>query len=123
MALGIALAAFSMLSAPAAADQLVDVAYEEMASQQNEAAIRRIEDNDALAQDDPARLINLGVAYAREGRTEEARELLNAAARHQTRYWLETANGDWVDSRNLAYRALAALDGGKISNTTRMASR
>ena len=123
MTLGIALAALSLLQPTDQALQSIDVAFEEMAAQDNEAAIERIEANVSLEQNDPARLINLGVALAREGRVTEAKAMFEAAAHSETRYRLETADGEWVDSRRLAYRALAMLENGEFSAPTRMASR
>lgn len=101
----------------------VDVAYEELAGGQNNAAIQRIEQNEALEQDDPARLINLGIAHARKGNDLEARELFTAAARNDQRYQLETAHGEWMDSRDIARRALAMLDRGEFRTNGRVASR
>lgn len=123
MSLIFAVAALSLLTSPRAADQTVDVAFEELSSAQNEAAIFRIEGNTALDQEDPARLINLAIAYAREGRVDEARDLLGAAAHSETRYQLETASGEWVDSRRLAMRALALIDNGQLAGPARVASR
>ncbi len=101
----------------------VEVAYEELASGQNSAAIARIERSDAAGGEDPARLINLAIAHAREGDVATARALFMDAARLETRYRLETANGEWMDSRELARRGLAMLERGEIGQGTRMASR
>ena len=49
--------------------------------------------------------------------------MFTAAARNQQRYRLETAQGDWMDSRNLARRALAMLDRGEFRTNGRVASR
>ena len=108
MALSI-LAGLVLAQAPAAS---VDVAFTELAAGRNEAAIIRIEGNPDLAENDPARLINLGVAHAREGRTEAARAMFRAAVRARDSVQLETATGAWVDSRDLARTALAMLDRG-----------
>ena len=123
MSLTIAIAALSLLQAPASADQPVDVAFDELSAAQNSEAIVRIENNAALDHDDPARLINLAVAYAREGRIDEARDLLDLAAHSDARYQLETASGDWVDSRRLALKAIAMLDNGQLGSPSRVASR
>ncbi|MCL4671647.1 MAG: hypothetical protein KJZ64_01650 [Sphingomonadaceae bacterium] len=108
MALSI-LAGLVLAQAPAAT---VDVAFTELAAGRNEAAIVRIEGNPDLAENDHARLINLGVAHAREGRTEEARAMFRMAVRARDSVQLETATGAWVDSRDLARTALAMLDRG-----------
>lgn len=101
----------------------VDVAFEELVGGANSAAIARIEQNTELASDDPARLINLGIAHARQGSEVQAREMFTAAAINADRYQLETAQGDWVDSRVLARRALAMLSRGEFRDAGRMASR
>lgn len=108
MALSI-LAGLVLAQTPAAT---VDVAFAELSAGRNEAAIVRIEGNPDLAESDPARLINLGVAHAREGRTEQARAMFRAAVRARDSVQLETATGQWVDSRDLARTAMAMLDRG-----------
>ena len=112
-----------MAAGPVQAIEQVDVAYEELASGQNEAAIREIKDNEALEANDPARLINLGVAYARMGDVETARELFRAAIYSADRHLLETSNGEWVDSRILARQALASVEPAQRADTFRMATR
>ncbi|WP_066552453.1 hypothetical protein [Croceicoccus bisphenolivorans] len=99
-----------------AADK-VDVAYDALSEGQSKAAIAQLEP--AKASDDPAHLINLAAAYAAEGRYAEARAAYERAA-YAERFELETANGDWVDSRVLARKALAQLDRSAVD--TRMAS-
>ena len=101
----------------------VDVAFDELASQQNAEAIERIESNAALDEADPARLINLGIAYARQGRSDAARVLFERAAHDAERLNLETASGEWIDSRALARRALAALERGEFASLSRTAMR
>lgn len=102
--------------------QATDVAFEDLAADRNAAAIARLEGNESLEADDPARLINLGVAHAREGRVEAARQLFKAAVRAE-RLVLETAGGDWIDSRDLARKAIAALARGEFAPQTRTALR
>jgi len=123
MNLVITAAAISLLQSGAAANTQVDVAVDELVAQQNREAIVRIEANDALDVREPSRLINLGVAFAREGQIDKARALFEAVARSETRERLETANGEWIDSKRLAYRALAALDSGELGGKMRVASR
>ena len=101
----------------------VDASFEALASGENRQAIEAIDRSEALGEADPARLINLGIALAREGRADEARALFEAARSADTRYRLETAGGDWVDSRHLASRALAMLDAGEFVRSNRMAQR
>ena len=105
----------SLFIAQAAAATPVEVAYDELSAGDAAAAIAKIERSDARGGEHPARMINLGVAYARAGRADEARAMFEAAAQGE-RYRLETANGDWVDSRDLARRALAKLDRGEFGS-------
>ena len=98
-----------------------DVAYEELVAGRNQAAIASIEANTDLDTDSPARLINLGVAHARSGNTERARSMFTAVATSRDVVEMETANGEWVTSRDLANRALAMLNAGEFS--TKMARR
>ena len=122
MALATAAVALLMAQAPAQAIDSVDVAVEELEANRNEAAISRIEANTALDANDPARLINLGIAHAREGDAAKARAMFEAAS-DGDRLQLETADGNWVDSRNLARRALAMLERGEFRTQSRTAMR
>ncbi len=101
----------------------VEASYDALAAGDNQQAIKAIDLADALAKDDPARLINLGIAYAREGRFAQARTMFEAAERSDMRYRLELADGNWIDSRRLAQRALVMLDGGAFASNSRMAQR
>ena len=89
-----------------------EIGYEELIADENAEALAIIERGDVLAHDDPARLINHGVALARTGQLAAAREKFSAVALHRERLELETNSGGWVDSRNLAERALAMIDAG-----------
>ncbi len=57
----------------------VDVAFEEVRQGRNEAAVVRIKGNRDLDADDPAAMINMGTAYARMGRTTDAKECFTRA--------------------------------------------
>lgn len=87
----------------------VDVAYEELAKGQPNAAIERIRANKELEANDPAALINLGAAYAMLGETQKAEECYRAAIASEARYDLQLADGTWMDSRRLARKAIRAL--------------
>lgn len=113
--MSIALFALAAL-AQAPADASVDVAYEALAAGDDKAAVAQLEPNCRAS--DPAALINLGVAYARQGNTARARALFEQVIGASDRYDLETAAGVWVDSRALAFKALAALDRGALAPTT-----
>ncbi len=99
-----------------------NVGYEPLVEGRDAAALEELNGNTDLASDDPARLINLGIAYARMGRTEQARAMFEAAMRSSDRVVLETASGEWKDSRHLARLAMQMLDRGEL-RTERMAAR
>ena len=63
---------------------------------------------------DPVQLLNRGVDLARQGETDRARAMFTRVADNRMRYQMETANGDWADSRNLARKALGMLDRGEF---------
>lgn len=87
------------------------------------AAIARIMDNDTIETDDPARLINLGIAHARQGDEVLARQLFEAARDNRNRVDLETVEGEWIDSRRLARQALTMLERGEFGAGQRVAAR
>lgn len=119
MALGITLALALMVQAPEeivpVVETTTDVGLEELVAGRDRAALEVIENCEELAATDPARLINRGIALARLGRYDEARSDFEAAASASEAVDLETASGDWVDSRRLARRALAMLDKGEFA--------
>ncbi|WP_126173702.1 hypothetical protein [Altericroceibacterium xinjiangense] len=96
-----------------AAAQGLDVAFEEMAQDRTETAIARLEGAAEPHASEPALLINLGTAYAREGRTLDAERMYRAAITSEKRYDVELADGRWVDSRSAAKLALEHLDRAK----------
>ena len=97
--------------------------YEEFVSGEGREALRAIEQCGADASDDPALQINHGVALARVGEFDAARESFTAAVRNADRFDLETASGDWVDSRVLARKGLAMLDSGEFRGYEALAVR
>jgi len=104
-----------LLPAAAMAEQAaepdrVDVAYEALAAGQTDEAVAKLTKANASESDDPAALINLGTAYARQGRAAEARAMFIAAMESSSRSELELADGSWVDSRRAAKIALARLE-------------
>ena len=82
------------------------VGYEALMAGDNLRAIAEIEAKRSLAANDPVRLINLGIAYARQGDEARARSLFEGAVASSDQMELETATGDWVYSRALARQAL-----------------
>lgn len=112
----------SLLLAQSAPATTVDVAYDDLMAGNVSAAIDKIERSDARVQNPAAASINLGIAYARAGRTADARAMFEAAVNSDARCRLETSTGEWIDSRDLARRALAMLDKGAFS-TGQLAAR
>lgn len=106
-----------------APDLEYDIGYEELVVGHDHAALAEIEECEKSSHRDPARQINHGVALARVGEYEEARERFSAAARNAERYELETATGEWVDSRVLGRRGLAMLERGEFEGYEALASR
>lgn len=114
---------FTVMFAAALAAQPApgEIGYSELVAGRDDAAITVI--NRQPQTDDPARLINLGVAYARMGDTARARAMFRAAHNAPERVDLETATGDWVYSRVLTRRALAMLDRGDFSRSEMLARK
>jgi cytochrome c-type biogenesis protein CcmH/NrfG len=116
VSIGIIVAAVVLAqSGPATATQGIsddgaDTAYEDLAAGRTEGAIARLEASLEETPGDPALLINLGTAYAREGRMDEARDAFLAAISAEDRYRVQLADGSWEDSRKVARLALDSLD-------------
>lgn len=100
-----------VVTAPQADSTVLPVAYAELRAGENTAAVTKLTGNAALDARDPSRLINLGTAYARLGRTADAAAAYEAAAASPIRYDLELADGSYMDSRWAARTALARLGG------------
>lgn len=101
----------------------IDVAHEDLVAGRDAAAIEEIMNNEALDAGDPARAINLGIAHARRGEVEQARRLFDAVLEADEALYLETAQGDWIEARKLAARALTMLERGDFARRAVMASR
>ena len=87
------------------------------AAMQPTASSDEIEVAAVLDNGDPVQLLNRGVSHARDGETEMARAMFERVADNRMRYQMETANGDWRDSRNLARKALGMLDRGEFTQS------
>jgi len=98
-------------AAKSPAPERADVAYEALTQGRTDDALALLQKSKAVRAGDPAALINLGTAYARQGRIHEARSMFTAAMNSQIRYDLELADGSWVDSREAARQALEGLKG------------
>ncbi|MGB7417620.1 MAG: tetratricopeptide repeat protein [Erythrobacter sp.] len=96
----------------AAPDSGEELASTALARGQSEDAITRLKVELDRNPNDPALLINLGIAYAQIGADEDARVAFEAAMRSSAETDLQTADGALVDSRVLARKALSMLDRG-----------
>lgn len=105
------------------AEASYNIGYEELVAGDPAGALEVLEAQSGADAQDPARLINHGVALARLGQHEGARDRFQQAARLDDRYRLETADGSWVDSRVLARRGLAMIDEGHTTGFAALASR
>jgi Flp pilus assembly protein TadD len=83
--------------------------YDALISGDNDRAIAQILADAKISRNDPARLINLGQAYARTGRTAEAAELFASVIKSRNEVDLILANGDVINSKDAAKKALAKL--------------
>ncbi len=100
------------------------LAAENLARGETTTAIASLEIQRQASPDDPALLINLGIAYAHIGKEEKARAMFDAALKSDSPIELETADGNATDSRRLARKAMAMLKRGEFRATTsRVAQR
>lgn len=87
------------------------IGYDALMSGDNERAISDMLDG-SVSRHDPGFLLNLGQAYARSGRVDEARELFRKAARKRDDVDLVLADGRVINSRLAARQALATVQVG-----------
>lgn len=113
---GLALAASMSNAAAAASDEVVVVGVPDgrlaapaLTARDYEKAARRLRPMWPEGANDPARLINLGNAYAGLGRMKDAREAYRSA-RFAPESPLLLANGEAASSRDVARRALGRLE-------------
>lgn len=83
--------------------------YDALMSNDNAGALRQLL-ADRSAQNDPARLINIGRAHARLGDKAKARKAFEAAAKSTEEVDLVLADGSIMGSRKAALLALKSLD-------------
>ncbi len=84
--------------------------FEALMANDNEAALRQLlSERTSVPRNDPARLINLGRAYARLGNFEKARESFEAAVNCKDDFDLVLSNGAVMNSRKAAMLALKQL--------------
>lgn len=85
------------------------IGYDALVAGDNERAINQITTSNRISRHDPAKLINLGQAYARTGRTAEAAVLFETAIASRKQFDLVLANGRVMSSKEAARQALAGL--------------
>lgn len=102
-----------VVTGPQADSTTLPVAYAELRAGENHAAVAKLTGDTTLDARDPSRLINLGTAYARLGRTNDAAAAYDAALASPIRYDLELADGRYVDSRWAARAARESLATGR----------
>jgi tetratricopeptide (TPR) repeat protein len=102
-----------VVTSPQADSEALPVAYAELKAGDNRGAVTKLTGETDVDARDPSRLINLGTAYARLGRTDEAAAAYNAAVDSPIRYDVELSDGRYVDSRWAARTALANLGEGR----------
>lgn len=91
-----------------------ELAAQPLAAGRSDQALATLERASAAAPQDPAVLINLGIAYANIGDDGRARAAFEAAAASNDVVELDTADGSTIDSRRLARKALRMLDRGEF---------
>jgi len=92
-----------------AAEPAASVSSDALANGQYRQAVAELRQGSLDQVNDPARLINLGTAYARLGDFVNASDAFRRAMYSDVRYDLELADGSVVDSRYAARLALAKL--------------
>lgn len=85
------------------------IGYEALMRGDNERAVSQILNSNKISRDDPAKLLNLGRAYARMGRTDEAAVMFAAAMKSKDSVDLVLADGRVMNSKDAARKAYANL--------------
>lgn len=92
------------------------IGYEALMQGDNERAVSQIMSSEGVSRNDPARLLNLGRAYARMGRTEDAARVFQIALQSRDTVDLVLSDGRVMNSKDAARQAFANLQ-------TRLATR
>ena len=85
------------------------IGYEALMRGDNERAVSQILASAQVSKHDPAKLLNLGRAYARMGQTDKAAEYFKAAMQARESVDLVLADGRVMNSKVAAREALANL--------------
>jgi len=89
-----------------------ELAAQTLAAGREDEALAVLQRAAAADPHDPAVLINLGIAYAHKGEDAKARAAFESALTCHEVIELDTANGDVIDSRRLARKAIRMLERG-----------
>ncbi len=84
--------------------------YDALVAGDNETALEQLKAADGVHENDPARLINIGQAYVRTGRTGDAAKMFMAAMNSNRSFDLLLADGSVMNSREAAKKALNGLN-------------
>lgn len=84
--------------------------YDALVAGDNQTAIAQLEAAKDVSINDPARLINLGQAYLRTGRTGDAAKMFTAAMNNNRNFDLVLADGTVINSRKAAKLALRKMN-------------
>ena len=85
------------------------IGYEALMRGDNERAVFQIMANEQVSSGDPAKLLNLGSAYARMGHTDEAAKMFKAVLDSRDSFDLVLADGSVMNSKVAARKAYASL--------------
>jgi Flp pilus assembly protein TadD len=85
------------------------IGYEALMRGDNERAVSQIMKSERVSMRDPAKLLNLGRAYVRLGRTDEAAAMFMAAMQTRDSVELVLADGTIMNSKEAARMAYAGL--------------
>ena len=100
--------------AAAIAQSATEFAADLIMAGDNQKALIRLEQKRDISPQDPAILINLGIAYAQMGYDQKARASFEDALTSPKPQTLNIADGRTLDSRRLARQALQMLDRGEF---------
>ncbi len=100
-----------------------DLAVAPLMARRTQEAIAILERSHLSDPEDPAVLINLGIAYAQTGKEAEARALFDAALTKRAAFDLAISSGQVTDSRQLARRAIRMLERGEFRTAAPAASQ
>lgn len=105
----------SQVASDTSTTEAQSLASNQLADGRTTNAIAALEEGVAASPNDPALLINLGIAHAQKGQDDKARALFERALVSPNPVELETADGAATDSRRLARKAIRMLDRGEFA--------